>query len=543
MPDATTKKLLRLLQADQPENVRCAAALVLGEVGARDAELSEAVCEALDDPSSALRVQLLEVAGKLRVEPALPRILVRVVEGGVEGEAAALAAARLGAKGTRALQELMPKVAPGLRRRIASALAAAGTAPAETAAVDALLDNDPGVVDSAASSLSAEIPKLTKAHRQSLANHLLELLRQSKKSRLPLASETAILRLLSALEDPRAEAVFWDRSQPPHPPQLRAAALQALGKYPGAPSKEQLQRLFTCAADRDFRVAAPALMMLKAVAVTPKTAPDWLPLFDAPDVAVRKLAIEKIGDHDTTAVADALLKQLSHPDRSLRDEAVNRLAKLDQGRKSLAEAVLKADTADTAWNLARAQTALVRDYSPALKKQLLAKACSYLDDGDRRADALLHLLREADAHELRDRLEERALALRKKKNYDGALTYLKLLGRDPACGAAVRLELAGCGLKVSSQDLSAEARSTEPCLPQFAGLIHSHPVELLDFVKKAKWLDPEDLFYIGFHFAEQERDKQERTFGGEALKQVVKRSPRSKLAKDARAKLGSAGLD
>jgi hypothetical protein len=485
----------------------------------------------------------MEAVGKLRVEQALPRVLSRVTEGGAESDAAALAAARLGTRGTRALQELMPKVAPGLRRRIAAALAAAGTAPAETAALDTLLDKDPGVVDSAASSLIAEINHLNRSHRQALAEHLLELLRRNKKTPLPLASETAMIRLLAALGDPRAEAIFWERTEPPHPPELRIAALQALGKLDAAPGKDHLRQLFACAADSDFRVAAPALMILKSVPINARAVRDWLPLLDAPDVAVRRLAIDKVGSQDSAEVAAALLGQLNHPDRALRQDALTCLAKLEQGRKALAEALLDAESPDEAWALARAQTSLVRDYAPALRKQLFGRACAYLDEGDRRAEALLFLLREADPRALRDQLEERAVALRKKKNYPGALAYLRLLGRDPACGATVRLELASCGLKVSSRELAVEARAADPCLQQFAGLIHSHEAELLDFAKKAKWLDADDLFYLGFHFAEQEKDRQERQFGGEVLHLVVKRSPRSKLARDARAKLGREGLE
>src|SRR5262245_9827964 len=106
------KKLLRLLQPDQPLDVRCAAALVLGELGTRDAEISKALCEQLADGEPALRLEVVKAVGKLRVDAALPRLLERFKAGGEEGEEAALAAAKLGAKGTRALQDLMPKVAP-----------------------------------------------------------------------------------------------------------------------------------------------------------------------------------------------------------------------------------------------------------------------------------------------------------------------------------------------------------------------------------------------------------------------------------------------
>jgi HEAT repeat protein len=435
----------------------------------------------------------------------------------------------------------MTKVAPGLRRRIAGALAAAGTPSAETVAVDALLDKDPGVVNAAANSLSDKIPALSPAHRKALANHLLELLGNKKKDRLPVAAQAAVIRLLDHLDDSRAEPLLWERTQAVYPSFVRAAALRALGKWVKAPVKDKLQQIIACAADRDFAVAAPALMILKDTPVSGKTVPDWLPLLEAPDPAVRGMAIEKLGDQDTPKVAAALLKQLDQGDRGLRDEATARLARLKEGRKALAGALLEADSADRAWLLARAQAHLAADYPAELRDRIWKQAGDYLESDDRRADALLSVLREADARGLRDRLEEKALALRKKKQFAAALAYLRLLTRDPACSAAVRFEEAACSLKLSQQDLAHEARAADPALELFANLIHHFETDLPGLLEEAKWLEPEDLFYLGFHFAE--KDHQEQKFGGVALKLLVQRSPRSKLAKDAKTKLSREGLD
>jgi hypothetical protein len=114
------------------------------------------------------------------------------------------------------------------------------------------------------------------------------------------------------------------------------------------------------------------------------------------------------------------------------------------------------------------------------------------------------------------------------------------LTRDPACGEALRFEMAACGLKASEHDLAVESRTADPSLQQFARLVRSHDVDPADRLKQAKWLGPEDLFYVGFHFAEG--DRQEREFGAQALRLAIQRSPRSKLAKDAKSKLRSTGL-
>jgi hypothetical protein len=251
--------------------------------------------------------------------------------------------------------------------------------------------------------------------------------------------------------------------------------------------------------------------------------------------------MEKLADQDTADVAEGLFAQLKHPDRGLRDEALRCLARLEHGRAALADQLLDAASSEEAWPLARAQAPLVRNYAAGLRTKLLNRACTYLETEDRRADALLFVLREADPKELRDRLAERAAAYRKKKDYPKALMYLRLLGRDPACGEALRFELAACGLKVSAQDLAPGARTADPALQQFGRLVHSHETPPIELVEKAKWLEPEDLFYLGFHFVEGTGP--ERDFGGQVLKLLLKKSGKSKLAKDARAKLRSAGLD
>src|SRR5207245_1125187 len=114
------KQIVGLMQPDQPADVRRAAVVVLAEVGGKDGEIASGLCECLDDADAGVRLAALKAVARLKIDAALPRLLERIKDGGEEADLAAQAAARLGAKGTRSLQDLMPKVAPGLRRYIAS---------------------------------------------------------------------------------------------------------------------------------------------------------------------------------------------------------------------------------------------------------------------------------------------------------------------------------------------------------------------------------------------------------------------------------------
>jgi hypothetical protein len=540
MQQIPTKKILRLLDADQPAEVRASAALVLGEVGVRDAEISSALLERLDDEDATVRLPVIRALGKLRVEAALSKLVERIPDGGPESHEAVEALTRLGAKGVKALQELMHHVAPGVRRIIAAALAVGGTSGKNDTTLGVLLDKDPAVVEAAVRSLSEQIPSFGAEQRSSLTDQLLQLL-GNKKTALSPASETGAVRLLAVLGDERAAPVLWDRILPGNAPTIRATALQAVGAWVSSPGKDQLKRLLTCAADRDFRIAGPALLILKKLPVTDKAVAEWLTLFDGADVASRRLALEKLGDRDTADVAKAILQQTRHPDRGLRDAALARLTRLEHGRGVLTEALFAAETPDLAWTLARAQAPFVKDYPEKWREEVFAKASAHLEAEDRQADPLLFVLREAEPHDLRDRLEERALACRKKKQFPKALIYLRLLGRDPACGLPIRMELAACGLKVSGKDLSAEDRANDPCLEQFVRLCHQDDAAVTEYLAQANWLEAEELYYLGFHLAEQEG--RAKKVAAEVLKLVVKKSPRSKLAQSAKSKLRSSGLE
>ena len=468
----------------------------------------------------------------------MPTLLARVEKGGDEASRAAETAAKLGARGARALQDMMHKLAPGQRRYIAAALGGAGNSTADAAAVEFLRDKDPGVVESAVRSLIRQVPTLSPAKKHALAEPLVALLKHGK-SGLPPASESAALRLLAVVGDGDAEPIFWDYAMPPHPAEIRVAALQALGGRAVAPNKERMQRLFANAVEPDFRLAAPALLLLQQQSVTAKTLGDWRVLFTAADVGVRRMVLDKVTGFDTDELAETLLGQIGHPDRAYREAALSRLTGSPRGQKLLQKALVDAETVDAAWPLARSLAPFAKDFDAGLRDTLFKKACAFHEASDRRAEPFFFFLREADAGDLRDRLEARAIAARKKKDYETALGYLKMLARDPSIGFSIRLELACCGLKASNKELASDARANDPTLGQFSHLVQSYAAELLAALEKNKWLEADDLYYVGFHFIEKVGAA--RKFGEDVLRMVVKRWPKAKIAKDAKTKLKAAG--
>jgi HEAT repeat protein len=553
MADNTLKQIMHLIASADQAELRQAAIRVAGAVGpAKDRGLVKTLLPVLDEADPALRHSAIEALGQLRAEEALPPLVALVRQGGPDVEPAVRAAGRLGTRGARAVGKVMAESSPVLRRRIAAALAEGGTESAAVASAHALLDEDAGVVDAAARSLAGQVASFSAGQRRALAEDLIHSLQPKNRKTLSAPSEAAMIRVLGVLHDSRAEPVYWDSLDPDRPAAIRAAALHALGTLPlpsGDANWAAVQKLLACAAGADFQIVAPALLLLKNVPVSRKNTRHWLHLLQAHDVAARRFAVDKLRDVATAEVASALAAQLRHPDRALRDDAVAALRGSPPGRQALLELLLEAPNVEEAWSLARvlASSRSAEREEPgapreALKKRapLFAQACRYQDQDDRRAEPLWFLLREMDHDWVRDQIAERALALRKKKDYAGTLAYLRLLTRDPACGEEIRFESAATGLKESGHDTSASTRHSDPALNQFARLLQNPAFDVIGRISKAKWLDADDLFYLGFHFAEQTH--QAREFGRQVLELLIKRTPRSDLAKNARRKLKSEGL-
>jgi hypothetical protein len=533
------EKIIRLTEDGHPSDVRAAAVTVLGELGGRDAAVNATILEALEADDPAVRVRAVRAAGQLRIDKALPVLIERINHGGVEGELAAESAAKLGAKGAAALQDVIHRVVPGVRKYIAAALAGADADGSKDASGIAMLqEKDPAVVEAAVNTLAGRIPTLDAKRKRGLADELFELAK-SKKIKLTPQAEAGVVRLAGLLDDERAEPLLWDRVGPPLPAEVRSAAIQGLSKFIDSPTKDQRARLFQCAADPQFRVAAPAMMLLDKLPVSDKQLGEWLALLDAPDLAARRFALNKVGDKDTAEVAAKLVEQLEHPDRKYRGDVLAKLAGLSKGRKALARPLKEAETPEAAWDLARAVAPFAKGDPKTWGDELFAVTGKHLEAGDKRVDPLLFVLREAGATELRDRLEAKAAGFKKKEDFEKALLYYKAAHRDPAAGYSIRLGLATVGLKLSNKELDAEARARDSALHQFADLVRQDEPATYKEVEATKWLGAEELYYLGFHFAEHAGTMGE--FGGKVLRLLLKRFPKNKLAAAAKNKLKSSG--
>jgi len=201
-------------------------------------------------------VLAIQAAGKLKIQEALPFLLARVQEGAKAPSRRRKRRRGWEAKAVKALHDLCPKVAPGLRRYIASRARGRRVRGADHAALGFLQDSDPGVVEATVRSLIARCrnSRPPSGRRSPTRSSKCSPMRRPPCPRVRRRPRFGCWRgwAMSGLRKFSGPAPSRGKT-----PELRIAALQGLGKLGPTPGKAHLKMLFAYAAERDFRIAAP----------------------------------------------------------------------------------------------------------------------------------------------------------------------------------------------------------------------------------------------------------------------------------------------
>ncbi|HJY81062.1 MAG TPA: HEAT repeat domain-containing protein [Candidatus Binatia bacterium] len=258
-------------------------------------------------------------------------------------------------------------------------------------------------------------------------------------------------------------------------------------------------------------------------------------LLESPHVAVQKFALRKMGEFDSPAMVRALVQQLGDPAAARRDAAARSLQKISTARPALTKEFVACEDASKAWAIAQIlpmyEGKWRRDTLDAIWERLQAA----VRDDDRIQGAYLYFLKSVEVDYAYAHLAARGAQLAQKKHYREAIKFLTPLKEFPTFQAEDKYRLALAQLKLHPHAVESLARRHEPVLDLLADLYRSSAFPLLETLKKEKALEPQDLFYLGFHFVEGGAD--ERELGKDILELVVSRYPRTNVGKSAKNKL------
>jgi HEAT repeat protein len=536
------RKILALLGSEAHER-QIAAAIVLGEIGARDAAVLHALAAAVGRGIPPVQRHALDALGRLAsgtgVRRAMPAVLAGLASRDEAVRRAAVDAAI--AIGEEAITPVRARLGaasdPVERRALEEVLGRVGGKDAFKALLAALDTPDVEAARTAALAVRQRVKEANAREKSSYLAEITKVLKvrgaKARKSAEAMGLVAGGLKILGYLEDPAAVPTLLtfarDGKQPAAVREEAIVALRFTARGKAAPVAGALAELAERASPELARAALYSLASLELpAALAPRLRK--IALGREPERAL--LAIERLAQLPGAAGADGLAAVLSATsDRGRAETAAAALGARADGALALGRALEATDDDDRVVLLAR----LLRPRARALleggaagkklARALVAAAIGRVARGGPQADALVPLARELDRAGTIDGLRAEAARQQKRKDADGALAVLRLLGQSAGATAEDGYALAAAELRAG--------RREEALL--ICGQLLDRGFDLPAALRKDRQLDPEQRYQIGFALVER------HNAAGEEILSDLAATGRNKIATMAKAKLKSAG--
>jgi HEAT repeat protein len=557
------EKIVGLLASDAVEK-RIAAAIVLGELRARGTEVTEALAGVLESGIPLLQRHALEALVRVGAKKAAARIVPLLSARDEDVRRAAVEAlVSVGDDVLPTLRARMAEAAGEERRALDACLAALGGKDAFHVLLDSLTASDAEAAKAAAIAVRQRVKDADARQRRSYLGETEKYLEKQSRAGTNSGAVAAGVKILGFLEDEKAIPTLLEFTRGSggggtkgikgNAAAVRQEALIALRFLLGKKGTEAavvrkvVAALVEAADDADRSLAQTALHTLAGIDLSDDAMKRLEKLVEHPDVERARFVLEMLGRHGGAEAARLIVRVLATTKDKRRAEiAASCLVEPAEGQSAgaavgsapvretavapLAKALLETGDADRAWLLRNVLRPSARKVPVAVRKQMLQTATARLSAGDRNWEALFATVRDADAGAASEAMRELAGKLR-KGNPEKALTVLRVLCRNEGATDADRYALAVAELARSPRDTRPAARSGDEAL-RLLGALLDRGFDVASQLRKDKSLSLDDLYYVGFHFSEEEHP-----LGEELLRTVVDKGGRAKIAKMARSKL------
>lgn len=526
------RSICGLLESPDPAR-RHAAAIVLAELAPKDNAVVAALGKALVEASPVLAVHLLDALQAIGTPAVVPQVLPLLDSDSMELKLRAVAmVAKAGERMVPDIQRRLQVARPPDRLVLVDLLARIHGKTAFGTLLELLFHPDFEFVKAVCDALRRHMDDASPKERLLLHKSLMAFM-GSAKAKAQERVVASCLLVLGAIGQAGARAALLSYAAPRHPPYVRRHALIGLKNLgaEGAAAAALVRPLVPYLGDADEGIVRHTLDLL--VRAPTLESVDWSALLESPQAAVRGFAARRLALQDTPSANKCLMALLNHGDTDLREVAAGALARHEGATRMLIDAFVGAQDADTAWRLARIlKPHSVRISSKDLKR--LAALVTGAQPGPS-SEAVLYAMNNADPAAVGHVMRDAGLAHMKAKRWAQAIECLRRVVNTEAFDHDTRYALSVCSLKASKKDIQPHVRTEDHALRGLQELLRMDRLALATRLKKDKILDASDLFYVGFHFAEQAGD--ECTFGVALLEHLAKTSPKSAEGKAARNKL------
>jgi HEAT repeat protein len=528
--DKTLEQLLSLVDKGTVEQ-RSAALVVLGALRLHNSRMLKIAGAALESPNPIVKDYALRYFEETQPKEAVP-LLARLLENS-DKDTLERAVKLLAHAGEAAVAPLLQRAATASRSwqlNAARVLSAVRGKAALKGLLQMLLSGTDEFNKTVCDLMTPWIREMDEKERSRLYDELeLFIARLHVKEQRPAVVSS--IRLLGQLGFPQARRRLFGFVGREHHPMLRSHALAALLHCLGKEElrKEEYAKLFPLLEEAEFsEVARLAVDLLDAHELPEDSRATLSRLLTSPHAAVQQFALRKMGDVGTPATVRTLIEQLGDPDYRRRDIAAHSLHKIPEARAALIKELLACEDASKAWSIAELLVSFEGKWRQDNVDALWKRLQKAIEAEDRIQNSFMHVLKKADGEYVYDRLAAESARLFKAKKYKEAVAFLIPLKEFPAFKPEHKFLLGVAQLK-------AHPQRQQPAVELLIDVYRNSAFPLFESLKKEKKLAPEDLFSLGFTFAE--RPGAERDLGKSLLEHVAAKSPRTKMGKSAKNKL------
>lgn len=526
--------------SDESADRRIAAAIVLGELRAGTRAVIDGLCGMLADGGPSQQRHALEALARVGAAKAVDAVLPLTASRDPAVRAAAVQAlVSVGDSVIPRARARVDEAGPDERKALDQVLARLGGKQAFGALLAGLDGATEEEAAAAAVAMRAEARAADTKNRKSYLTQIERfLVAQSEREPSNPSAIKAALKMLGYLEDERATPTLlaYARSKK-HPPAVRQEALIALRFTSRKPDAKIVDALVRAAEDPDRTLAQTALITLGAMDLTDKVVTRLSALVAHPDVERAAFVLDMLGHRQGAGAAKVLVTVLGHHELRRAELAARALEGRTDAVPALAEALTAESDPERGKLLRNVLRPMAAELRAAQRDALLEAAVSRLGAGERGWESALDVAREASPEATGAALRALAARLRKGKRADKEETVLRMLVRMGHASDDERYRLASLALGRSRKDTRPAARHGDEALTLLAALAR-HGYDVGKALRADRSVDLEAIYYVGFHFVEEEQP-----LGEELLEEVVRKGGRKKIAKMAKNKLDLASRD
>ncbi|MBI4971436.1 MAG: HEAT repeat domain-containing protein [Candidatus Omnitrophica bacterium] len=537
------KKISKLVESEDPE-LAGASLKVVGALKLKNNQIFKGIKKHIENENPRLKQAAIDTLGRIGSQESVAYLFPIYKNDANLRSQVGHALAQIGDPVLPALEKEYEKAGNQreYRKSLLSVIARVKSHGALKFLLGALFDEDLEILKHVCYEMRNVIEKIDLKEKASIQLAVAEGIRraQTKKLNNTLVSLIIIVGYLADKKSKKTLLHFLDKK---FPFVLRRNALISLGRIglQGKGNEDMVDVLVALFEDNDFAGFHRSIIeILEKQEFSKPVLKQIVRHAESKSPEIRRFALSKMSHVDTKENVQLLVNNLFHQDYQVRQSSEEALKKMASSVPTLLKVLAKEESPDRLNRIGNILSFHRGEVSQLRLKEIFAsmeKAIEKFEDV--KAQAYFNMLKQINPDFTHHAILKEAAALKTKKKYKEEVKLLELLSSSTVFTKEAKWELMVANLKLSSKDLSSVARNNDRALAMVMGFIKAQDKDLIKRLFKEKVLTPQELYYLGFHFSEKLFDQKQ--FGVDLLKTMIKKSPRNQFSIQAKKRLQVVG--